>query len=650
MNCNPKKNSSFKGIKLIIFFNPQVAFDGTRRVCHRCWQRIENTIRPPPVPHQMQEPDVVEPPMQELQVAEYTRAPNTPGHCIFNYCVNESRHRIPECIKVHIFCEYKLYIPNGARVCREHLQGNNWEELPEFCNVTHSFTATQFSDICDILRATIQRATRIDFSVRGALSDDELHFWVGLNNEQLDIILEETSSLTQNCIQPRTTLGIYLTKLRSGEPNERLATLFNMSRRQLERHLSKARECLTNEYVILHLGLDHIDRNNMLERNLTIPRNLFGNEQNTKAILICDGTYIYILKSSNFLFQRQSYSLHKYQNLLKPFLIVCPDGYIVDVKGPYAATKTDANIMQDLMNDDTNPIHIFLEPNDAFILDRGFRDSLDDIEAHGYEYYVPPTKARQETQLSTEQANDARAVTMCRWVVEVVNGRFKRDFKLLRQKYFNRALPSMFNDFKIAAAILNHFHVPIIDNALAEEFLAQIRAKVDLPNLLYNYVERKRLNSRRANFQRLAANELESFPILSEEQIIVFALGTYQLKLARSYCAEHIRNGLYLIEVYRENDLDDLPDYGMDEDVWLLRGRIQSRHVRSRIYYCYILVNNNENENNPIVQHYCTCLTGRRTMGTCAHTLSIIWYLGHARHTGFTAPAAFLNDVIVDET
>lgn len=500
-----------------------------------------------------------------------------------------------------------------------------------------------------MMRRALERGPRLDFNTRGSLSNEEMHFWTGRNGEQFDAILDQVPSLSERCKEPRTALGIYLTKLRTGDSDERLATLFNVSRRKLERLLAIVRECLANEYVILHLGLDHINRNEVLERNLTIPKALFGNEENDKVILIYDGTYIYINKSSNFLFQRQSYSLHKFQNLLKPFLIVCTDGYILDVLGPYAATKTDANIMSDIMNNGENPLHFFLQANDVFILDRGFRDSLNDIEACGYESYMPPTKDRNETQLTTEQANEARSVTICRWVVEVVNGKFKRDFKLLRQKYFNRALPHMFTDFKIAAAIINHFHEPIADSNNVESYLNIIRNKMDSPNLLHNYVERKRLNNRRADFLRIEANNVQNFPHLTEEHVILLSLGTYQLKLARSYCSEHLRNGLYSIEIYRENALEDLPDYGINEDVWLLRGRVQSRHRRSKTYYCYVLVkNNNTNNDNDIVQHYCTCLTGRRTMGTCAHIISIIWYLGYARHEGFTAPASFLNDVIVD--
>ncbi|RVE40306.1 hypothetical protein evm_015044 [Chilo suppressalis] len=91
----------------------EVVFDNTRRVCHRCWQRAENAIRPPPPVQEVHE----EPQQQTVEVIhvpEYSRAPNT------------TRHRIPEVVKIQTFCSYRLYIPDGARVCQEHLQNNNW--------------------------------------------------------------------------------------------------------------------------------------------------------------------------------------------------------------------------------------------------------------------------------------------------------------------------------------------------------------------------------------------------------------------------------------------------------------------------------------------------------------------------------------------
>lgn len=93
------------------------------------------------------------------------------------------------------------------------------------------------------------------------------------------------------------------------------------------------------------------------------------------AVIICDGTYIYIQKSSNYLYQKQTYSLHKYCSLIKPFLFVCCNGYILDVFGPYPATESDASIMH-VLSSDNSPLCAYFRENDVFILDRGFRDVI----------------------------------------------------------------------------------------------------------------------------------------------------------------------------------------------------------------------------------------------------------------------------------
>lgn len=52
-------------------------------------------------------------------------------------------------------------------------------------------------------------------------------------------------------------------------------------------------------------------------------------------IACIDNTYNYIEKSSNFQTLRQSYSLHKECHLIKPASIVAPNGYILNIHGPY---------------------------------------------------------------------------------------------------------------------------------------------------------------------------------------------------------------------------------------------------------------------------------------------------------------------------
>lgn len=208
-----------------------------------------------------------------------------------------------------------------------------------------------------MLRDACQRSG-LNFDNIESMTISELHFCTGLNHQEFNRLFEQISSISQRSRRPKTVLGAYLIKIRTGEPNERLASRLNISRRSFERKLELARECLTNEFVPRHLGWDHISRDEIVARDLRIPNAIFGvGNEVPPAIFICDGTYICIQKNSNFLFQKQSYSLHKFRILLKPFLIICTDGYTVDVTGPHAATTSDATIMNTYIQNEINSMH-----------------------------------------------------------------------------------------------------------------------------------------------------------------------------------------------------------------------------------------------------------------------------------------------------
>ncbi|CAH2084578.1 unnamed protein product [Euphydryas editha] len=618
-------------------------YNGLEYVCRPCWQRAQRAVHPNPnnVPHEC-----------TLQIEEYSRVANNAASCMFAGCRSITRHRIPENIRVSLLVDSNVFIPQEARVCDTHLRNNDWDEIIDSPNLRHDFNSAHFLEIMSLLKAAVSRSRILDFENIESMDNEEIHIRLGFNREQFSEILIQTPSLAGS--NSKTTLAIYLTKLRSGESNERLATLFQMSRRTLERHLKRARDCLFAEFVPRHLGFDHIDRRMVAERNLYVPNALYGNLnselEDRKAIVIMDGTYIYIQKSSNYSFQRETYSLHKFSNLLKPFLIVSCDGYIVDVCGPYAATDSDATILLKMIYDEQSSFHWFFSPGDIFILDRGFRDALPDLARFEYSAHIPETKDRGADQLTTEQANKSRMVTLCRWVVEVINGRLKRDFKLFRQDYFNRALNHMFHDFKIAASLINAFHEPIRDSVHANAFVDIINDRMNRPNHLADFVDRNVMNRQRATFQSITGDQhfFDDFPNLSEDDLTLLALGTYQVKLARSYYAEHLRQGLYNIEVYREQQISRLSEYIEEQDVYLLRVRIQSRHVRSRIYYSYIVIDRQRDAREAIAHYCCSCLSGRRTIGCCAHVMCVVWYLGWARNQTeeIRLPAADLSVII----
>ncbi|PZC74846.1 hypothetical protein B5X24_HaOG207110 [Helicoverpa armigera] len=142
---------------------------------------------------------------------------------------------------------------------------------------------------------------------------------------------------------------------------------------------------------------------------------------------------------------------------------------------------------------ETNAFHYVFNQGDVFLCDRGFRDAVEEIEMRGYEAHIPVSVGRGEDQLTTLEANKNRQVTLCQWVIEIVNGRFKRDFKLFRQDFFNRALHHMMDDFRVAASLINAFHVIVQDSRHVHEFMRVMRERLHEPNRLGAHVKEKTL-------------------------------------------------------------------------------------------------------------------------------------------------------------
>lgn len=587
----------------------------------------------------------------DITLGNYRRAANTASHCLFPQCGNNNLHSMADSFRATILSTYKYYIPVHSRVCTDHRHSNAWDILFDSSNSIRTFTAQQVEHVFSFVNAY---KPNLDFSSVEAvqlIEDNIFFFWTGRSKQDFFILLDEVPRIKQSH-KGILSLAALLIKMRTGESDVRLSTLLEVPRTTLARLMSKCREILIQDFVPICLGINHIPRESLMNHNLTIPNGLY-NENYTNCIIICDGTYIYINKSSNYSFQKYTYSLHKYRNLLKPFLLVASDGYILDCFGPYKATTSDADIMISLFNDDDCPLRLYFQENDVFILDRGFRDSIRMLEGCNYRAYIPDSLLEGEQQLTTQQANRSRCVTICRWVVEAVNGQFKRDFKLLRQDYFNKVVPNMMQNFQIAASLLNRFGVRFRDRDDANEILSIIRERINLQNNLALLVEELNMNRRHTVFRSITADRdnLFMFPRLTYSELILFALGTYQIRQARSYYGEHIRfHGSYRIEVCR--DTQDFSQYNLrgSGDRTLVRGKIKSRHISRKQYYVYILIQNNVSGREGIVEYCCNCLVGRRTIGCCAHVMTLVWYLGWARYEeNISAPAGFLDEVTIRE-
>lgn len=305
----------------------QIVFDGKLSICNPCWLRFYRALQARPVddplPQQVQEPlpqqvqeeplpqQVQEEEVQEEEVQEivvnvqqqqnigimtipgYLRVSNTARRCVFQKCRNVPANTVPKYVRLHLFRMNKLFIPKLARVCQPHMVNNEWEDLLNVQIPLHKhFNNAHVLDIIELYEWKLERGTQLDFENIEDISDNELHFYTGMDKIQFNRILNQTS-LRDKPTSSATVLGLYLVKIRTGEPDERVASMFNISRRTLERKLKIAREFLSEEFVPRHLGLDHMTREDVIARNLTIPSHIFGCKQNEPAaIFVCDGTYI----------------------------------------------------------------------------------------------------------------------------------------------------------------------------------------------------------------------------------------------------------------------------------------------------------------------------------------------------------------------
>ena len=83
----------------------------------------------------------------------------------------------------------------------------------------------------------------------------------------------------------------------------------------------------------------------------------------------------------------------------------------------------------------------------------------------------------------------------------------------------------------------------------------------------------------------------------------------------------------YRIDVMKEDALDFLK-YKIDvKDPLFIRARI-SRHSgpnTHKTYAVFVLIDKALKGVNSIIEHYCQCKSGSRTVGCCSHIMAIVW-------------------------
>lgn len=234
------------------------------------------------------------------------------------------------------------------------------------------------------------------------------------------------------------------------------------------------------------------------------------------------------------------------------------------------------------------------------------------------------TPRGSENKLTRSHTNESRFSTKTRYVVEVRNTHIKNKWKYLSNTKIYQSIPNLKKDFQIASAFVNAFCKRLrSDPTDSNRIAALMLSKRDQQNTLSRCIQ----HFPNTSFRQIS--NLTLHPKFSSEDLKNISLGTFQIRLAKSYCQAHLKanNNEFIVHVC--DDIALCQKYFQDSShPLLLRFNSVSRFRSATIHKTYVLLNFS-NQKFEVKGYCCTCRHGCRTVGCCGHVMSLIWYTLH---------------------
>lgn len=344
------------------------------------------------------------------------------------YCIickeKNRKNRVKKESIAYAYRYHRIIIRPDSRCCSKHLDEKGLI-LPDQFDFIETTPKQYFSETIKIFDSllTCNNNKIFDNFYDLSLVDDKLCFQItGWNKKEFIEFSKYIKSIKNNIERTKTQLiALYRYWLRKGTDQCTLSHLFtDKNQQEISNYLNQIRTAINNDFVPLFLGANK-DREFYLKHNTKSVIELHELRANDLAI-VADASYIRLEKSSNNNFQYLSYSMQKKQNLLKPFIICCADGYFIDCYGPFQANLNDATILEYLLKVDVDLKNLLLENETIIFLDRGFRDVQKKlINEYKLNVKIPNCKQynddnqnceiRNKNILTTEESNNNRMVT-----------------------------------------------------------------------------------------------------------------------------------------------------------------------------------------------------------------------------------------------
>lgn len=204
-----------------------------------------------------------------------------------------------------VFLTRNVWIPEGARSCPDHIVHNQLtkqavDSIRPLSVRNQEWNSSQVQALIQNFQNLYSRRKPFDFDNGHDLSNDAYPILTSLSKDAFDNLVEivSTSSSARNSAHRsiRTAIGIYLCKLRLGLSNSFLSIMFDLAdKRSVSCIVNSARQSLSECFTPYNLGFNHMTRREIIDNHTTtIARQLISEGEKDTAILVIDGTYVYI--------------------------------------------------------------------------------------------------------------------------------------------------------------------------------------------------------------------------------------------------------------------------------------------------------------------------------------------------------------------
>jgi hypothetical protein len=285
-----------------------------------------------------------------------------------------SLHKVKSESVLYALKHYKIYIKPHARCCVRHLDLNGLIKHEQFdfiltSQVSHEKNKKIILD--NNIFFSVQSGIFENFRDMASLTDEYCFKITRWSKQEFIHFSKYITSIYDTAGRTKEELiAVYRYWLRKGLDQSSLALYQNnKSQHQISHYLSQIRMAINKDFVPFYLGSSkdiafYLSHNN---ETTTILHNLKKND----LIIIVDSTYLRLEKSSNNHFQYKCWSQQKMDLLMKPFIICCADGFIIDCYGPFQANLNDAKIFEYILETDKSLLSILKPNNTVVLLDRG---------------------------------------------------------------------------------------------------------------------------------------------------------------------------------------------------------------------------------------------------------------------------------------